>query len=420
MRRLHPVLSSPFSLSTLVLATLFAGSLPACSSDATIPPAAETPDAGAPEPVGAKSVPSDPVGFRSAGKLLEARALATTTLLQDGRVLVVGGEGDDYEMMASVELYDPATETTVAVAPLPEPRSHHTATLLANGQVLVAGGGRGSEISIPNGEGVLGSAVLYDPAANTWRPTGAMIGRRAGHQAVALADGRVLVAGGGDRVGYPCAAIHENCNVAESIGTAEIYDPATGTFSKTGDLARPRIAFSLNVLPSGKVVAAGGGAKNQGLTSVEIFDPRAGTWAKGPDLDGQRLFHASASVGTSLLVVGGKIANVKPISNADLLDDGASSWRRGASVDVPRTGAKLVPLASGRVLLVAGFNQLENTPLGDAQLYDPTTDAWTAIGGLAVERSTHTALLMGDGSVLVVGGRGVRAVVPQIERTRTE
>jgi N-acetylneuraminic acid mutarotase len=408
-------------LPLLRLPTLLLGLILGCSSESKTEPAAAL-DAGIAEPVdAAPAVPSDPVGFRSAGKLREPRALATATRLKDGRVLVVGGEGDDYKMMASVEIYDPATETTTAGPPMPAPRSHHTATLLANGQVLVAGGGQGSEISIPNGEGVLASAVLYDPAANAWREAGAMSGKRAGHQAVALADGRVLVVGGGDRVGYPCAAIHPNCNVAESIGTAEIYDPASGTFSRTGDLAFPRVAFSLDVLRSGKVVATGGGAKNAGLTSVEIFDPKAGTWSKGPDLDGQRLFHASAAVDNTLLVVGGKIANVKPISNADLLDEGASKWRRGASVEIPRTGAKLVPLASGRVLLVAGFNQLENSAIADARLYDPATDSWTPIAKLAAERSTHTAVLLEDGSVLVAGGRGVAGfVVSEIERTRSE
>lgn len=415
-----PSLAMRRALLALVPALLFS-TVSACSDAGGTTPAPTTtaPDAGETIAPTADS-PKDPVGFRSAGKLITPRALATATRLRDGRVLIVGGEDSKYDMLASVEIYDPATETTTAAAPLPEPRSHHTATLLPNGQVLVVGGGQGSTISLPSGDAVLGSAVLYDPEANAWRPTGDLIGKRAGHRAVALADGRVLVVGGGDRVGYPCTA-RPGCTVAESIGTAEIYDPASGTFSKTGDLASPRIAFSLDVLPSGKIVAAGGGAKNDGLTSVEIFDAASGTWSKGPDLDGQRLFHASAVVGTALLVVGGKIANVSPINSADLLDDGASKWRKGASVEIPRTGAKLVPLASGHVLLVAGFNQLESTPLDDARIYDPVADAWTTLPKLATERSTHTATLLADGSVLVVGGRGKSGgTLKPIERSRTE
>lgn len=389
-----------------------------CSSSPGTAPVAPEPATAA--PVDEAAPPADPVGFRPAGKLRDPRALATATRLNDGRVLVVGGEGDDYEMMTSVEIYDPATDTTSVAAPLPEPRSHHTATLLPNGQVLVAGGGRGSQISLPSGDQVLGSAVLYDPGSNTWTPTGAMVGKRAGHQAVALADGRVLVAGGGDKVGYPCAADYPNCNVAESIGTAEIYDPATGAFTKTGDLAFARIAFSMDLLPSGKVVVAGGAAKNKGLVSVEVFDPAAGSWSRAPDLEGQRLFHASAVLGSTLLVVGGKIANVAPINNADLLDEGAGQWRRGASVSIPRTGAKLVPLGSGKALLVGGFNQKEGVELSDSRLYDLASDTWSPVAKLATERSTHNAVVLKDGSVLVIGGRSYGSVIGEIERTRTE
>src|SRR5207302_9824830 len=104
-----------------------------------------------------------------------------------------------------------------------------TATLLTSGEVLVAGGGDGSEISLPTGKNTLASALLYDPAKNAWRETGAMAHARAGHRATALADGRVLVAGGGDGVGYQCASNHSpDCTIATSLATSEIYDLHTG------------------------------------------------------------------------------------------------------------------------------------------------------------------------------------------------
>jgi N-acetylneuraminic acid mutarotase len=321
-------------------------------------------------------------------------------------------------MLASVEVYDPATETSTLAAPLPEPRVHHTATLLPNGEVLVAGGGQGSEISIPTGDGVLASAVVYDPARDAWRATGGMSGKRAGHNAVALDDGRVLVVGGGDRVGYPCASGHANCMIATSIGTAEIYDPATGAFSTTGALAQPRLAFTLDRLGDGRVVAAAGAAENRGLTSVEIFDPRAGTWSKGPPLEGQRLYHASAVLDGSLVVVGGKIANVAPLTATDVLDASANAWRRAASVNIPRTGAKLVPLASKHGLLVGGSNQLANQTLADARLYDAAADTWTSIEPLKRGRYGHAIVVLEDGSAIVVGGRDALGTIAAIERTR--
>ena len=399
----------------LLLSTLVAQA--ACSArEHAAEVAAPASDSGAP-PAEA-SAPVDPVGFRAAGKLRTARALATATRLRDGRVLIAGGESDDYTMLATAELYDPATETVTAAASMPEPRDHHTATLLASGEVLVVGGGPGSEISTPTGEGVLSSALLYDPATNAWRATGALRGARAGHRAAQLVDGRVLVAGGGDRVGYPCAAIHPHCMIADSIGTAEIYDPASGTFTPTGDLAHPRLAFSLDVLGSGRVVATGGAAANQGLTSVEIFDPGTGLWSKAPDLVGQRLYHASAVLAGSLVVVGGKIANVRPITTTDLLGEGASVWRRGADINEPRTGAKLVALPSGRGLMVGGNNQLTDSTLADARLYDASSDTWTPIEPLARGRYGHAVVLLEDGSLIVVGGRGADGTVAEIERSQ--
>ncbi len=367
-----------------------------------------------PDPVEPQIAP-DPTGWQATGELLEARALTTVSLLQDGRVLVVGGEDDDYAMLASVELYDPVLGTFTAAAPLPEPRDHHTATVLKNGEVLITGGGSGSLISLPNGESALASAVLYDPLANTWRQTGSMNEARAGHRAALLDDGRVLVVGGGNEVGYPCA--HPDCTVADSIGSAEIYDPVTGEWTATGSLAQPRIAFDLRATAVG-IIASGGAANNQGLESVEIFDATTGTWRAGPKLTDQRLYHAAAVLGGKLVVAGGKIANVTPVTAVDILDEAASQWVSGSSIDEPRTGASLVSLQSGNGLIVAGNNQLGTTFLATASLYNPELDTWTSIEPLAQGRYSQATILLKDGSVLVLGGRTAAGVTRSAERSR--
>ena len=84
-------------------------------------------------------------------------------------------------------------------------RSFHTATLLPNGKVLVAGGSQG-------GGGVLASAELYDPATGSWSATGSMHTARVNFTATLLPDGKVLVSGG--QIG--------------PLASAELYDPATG------------------------------------------------------------------------------------------------------------------------------------------------------------------------------------------------
>ena len=113
----------------------------------------------------------------------------TATRLADGTVLVAGGFGTSSQ--ATAERYDPATNTWTSAGSMREGRVGHTATLLPNGKVLVAGGANSTQ-----GGTYLATAELYDPAADGWRPAGALAGPRSGHTATPLPDGRVLVAGG--------------------------------------------------------------------------------------------------------------------------------------------------------------------------------------------------------------------------------
>jgi hypothetical protein len=100
----------------------------------------------------------------------------------------------------------------------------HTATLLPNGKALVAGG----DADYPLLE--VGRAELYDPVSDTWTLTGSM-GKRSMHTATLLPDGKVLAAGG---------ALHPSTSQIVSLSAAEIYDPASGTWSQTAALIADR------------------------------------------------------------------------------------------------------------------------------------------------------------------------------------
>src|ERR1035437_6173747 len=76
--------------------------------------------------------------------------------------------------------------------------------------------------------GVHASAELFDPATGTFSPTGSMTVARHGHTATRLSDGRVLIAGG----------LSANGTTAVYLASAELYDPATGKFSPTGSMAQ--------------------------------------------------------------------------------------------------------------------------------------------------------------------------------------
>lgn len=325
-----------------------------------------------------------------ASKPISAHAYHTATLLADGKVLIAGGfAGGGWGPLA--ELYHPATGTFSATgSPLVGHVHGPTATRLIDGRVLLVGG---------DSQGPC--AEIYDPATGLFTQTGSPNVIHIEHTATLLPDGRVLIAGGQE----PGTS---GCPPGESYAVAEIYDPATGTFSLTGTLNAARSCHTATLLPSGEVLITGGmkftspGA-SVCLDSAELYDPTAGTFSVIGNMGRARCNHRATLLSNgNVLITGG--AGAKQLF-AEVFDAATGSFRTTGEMNTLRQSHTATLLADGRVL-IAGGQSVEAIPGGTdlAELYDPVTEAFTAIDSMSEARWEHTATLLPNGQVLVVGG----------------
>ena len=234
--------------------------------------------------------------WSSAGTLRMPRSLHTATLLKSGKVLVVGGSPVQpfyLGSMATAELYDPQTNSWALAASMHTPRSFHTATLLDDGRVLVVGG---IEASNEVTGKVLASAELYDPVTDSWTAAAPMTVARAKHTATLLADHRVLVIGGTGADYYAFSGY---------FPTVEIYDPATQSWSPAASMNYARLNATGTLLPDGRVLVVGDDGVNEG--TAEIFDPRSNRWLLVPDSGVGRAEHVAVALRTGAVLVAGGI-----------------------------------------------------------------------------------------------------------------
>jgi len=303
------------------------------------------------------------------GDLNTRRARHTATLLQNGKVLVVGGRNTD-----SAELYDHATGTWSSTGSLLQDRELHTATLLANGKVLVAGGFSSSR-GFPE---FFSSAELYDPATGAWSFTESLETGRLGHTATLLKNGKVLVAGG-----------------SLSSNSAELYDPITGKWSITGGLITARRSHTATLLENGKVLIAGGENGADFIGSAELYDPSIEKWSSIANLNEARLGHTATLLANGMLLVAGG-------STSELYNPETDGWSSISNLNTPRFNHTATLLPDGRVLVAGSFDGISS--IGSAELYDPETGTWSRTGSLNTSRHWHTATLLPNGKVLVAGG----------------
>jgi len=328
------------------------------------------------------------------GFLHEGRTHFTSTLLPDGRIVVVGGL-NNLNIMRSVELYSASSGKWTQAQSLGVGREYHTATLLRDGNVLVASG----LTDINNSPKPLATAEIFSPRTGHWISTGAMRAARDGALAALLRNGDVLVAGGSE--GLPSRA----------SSAAEIYDPRARRWQPTMPLHIARASATLALLSDGRVLIAGGASGNEyyntTLASAELYDERTGRWTTTGSMSQAREDAVSVVLPNGdVLVAGGVSANNNSdtyLASAELYNTRSGRWTTTGSMTVPRQGATAALLSDGDVLVTGGDSN-DETALASTELYDPHTGRWTLTSGMHVGRFFPEATSLKDGRVLVIGG----------------
>jgi Bacterial Ig-like domain (group 3)/Galactose oxidase, central domain/Kelch motif len=321
---------------------------------------------------------------------------------------------------SSAEVYDTLNNSIVPIAALNTARSQHTATALANGKILIAGG----QVSSPTGFSATATAELYDPNTQTFTALqgarscpgvpGCMSQARWGHSATLLPDGRVLIAGGADAL------------ESGTTNTAELYDPATQTFTLTGPMATQRIFHTAAWIPSEKKVLISGGYlvpfPDQALDTSEYFDPATGQFSPGPMLPVALASPASVSTGPCVFcLIGGMDFAADPINNFSIFSAQTAGWASAGTLNTPRSQFAAIPLGTSGLLVTggstrdtAGHDHVSAT----AEVNSLSSNAWQgwkfannastcpgAAGCMAVARANHTASVLPDGRILLAGGQ---------------
>jgi hypothetical protein len=325
-----------------------------------------------------------PSGFRPTGDMSFDRTAHTATLLQNGKVLIAGGDACMFDQyygdcpLSSAEVYDSSLGAFTTTGSMSVKRVFHTATLLSNGKVLVTGGHDAS-------------AELYDPTSGAFAVTGSMSVGRNSHTATLLASGKVLIAGGQ--------------SVSGALATAELYDPNSGTFAATGTMAAQRSSHTATLLTNGKVLIAGGSNSTGELATAELYDPATGSFTAANNMVSKRAFHTATLLSTgNVLVTGGSVNKVQ-LSSAEVYDVVAGSFGATTGPMIAARDSHFAVLLANGAVLVAGGSFASNGAF-TAELYNTGSGTFTETGGMGTGRALAAAVLLPlpDGRVFVSGG----------------
>jgi N-acetylneuraminic acid mutarotase len=335
----------------------------------------------------------------------QARFEGFAARLPNGGVLVGGGASTIASPLSETEIYNPSSGTWLGGPDMGTPRVGPSAVTLKSGSVLVVGGQ-----STVTAAGALDTGQIYNPSTNAWGAVSNTMSsaRAANPAAVLLQNGEVLVAGGLDTSN-------------KAVATADLYNPATNSFTPVASMHVKRSVPTATLLPNGNVLVAGG-SDSVPIATAEVYNPTANTWTLVSNtMSAPRYAAGAVLLPTGKVLVAGGVTTLAPgqltTATTDLYEPSTNAFTPGPAMPDSRALFGIASLPDGMVLVAGGavFPPSPGSPAPDATsaLYSPVTNSWASTGVLptsaGVVGGTMTELL--NGQVLFAGG-ATQATIP--------
>ncbi len=317
-------------------------------------------------------------------------ATNSASLLPDGRIFYC------HDTLEPV-LFNPINGAKSFPTSSPSQQGCHISTLLPDGRLVFIGGQDSGDF-----RDAVRTVKSFDATTGTWQVLPDLIEERWYPGLARLADGRLLVMGGGQRPN------------AQRTPTCEIYDPRTNAWTATASMSNPSDYPPALLLQTGKVLRS--------WWPPQLFDPSLNQWTNTGGMVQPNRFWPGHCDHTLVRLADGRACAigiyrgslVSP-SMIELYDPGSGAWSLGANADVTRSQPEVALLPTGQVFVAGGkledsnpavsTNTYGQTRLTD--LYDPTTNTWRRCADMAWFREYHaTTLLIPDGRVITTAGTG--------------
>lgn len=346
---------------------------------------------------------------------LSPHAYFTCIGLNDGNVVCAGGADSLGGFgTGAAEVYDYKTSSFFLPNTQPGPRASGAGVKLNDGRILMCGG--------IDTTGVIVTGVdIYDPATNNWAPAAPMNTPRALHQAVVLNDGRVYVCGGSTSISGADPVAQLLSVISSATATAEIYNPASNTWSGAASLSSARTGHAAQLLSDGRVLVAGGVQAGflgipSFLSSATRYNPSTNSYNATASMGGggRALLQGTRLADGRVIMTGGLTADIlsqtiTAVSAVSIYNNSTNTWQNGPNMSIGRYAHTITRLANNDVLVAGGVSGTASAttnavPVASCEAYT-TANTWVAKSPMLGDRAAHGAALTKDGKrVLIVGG----------------